>query len=269
MQIIDPQHKSEAAATQELPALLFRVGGHSFAVPLEHVRYVSPMPVDFAASGDEAERYFVFEGAPLDYVALWDRLGLKSEYLEYQEMQTMLPQRLQDHIDWMGTLENSIRSGTQFTKARDPHECAFGKWFYSYHAKDRRLSLLLSQFEQPHATIHSLADRLLGLAERGQTAEALQAFEEEKQTTLAKLLRLFDAAGKLVVELQRRIAIVLEAGSDTCALGADYVLDIVTVPAERVKQAAHRAVAGHAMVASTLIVLEDQSVVPLLDWQHF
>lgn len=272
MQLVDLQCASAASGASgadDLPVLLFRIGGHSFAIPLSHVRYVAPMAADFVASGSEAEKYFVFEGEPLDYLSLWDQLGLKSEYLEYQDMQSMLPQRLQDHIDWMGALESAIRNGTQFTKARDPHECAFGKWFYAYHAHDRRLALLLGQFEQPHATIHSLADKLLGLAEHGQTAEALRCFEEEKQTTLATLLRLFDAAGKLVTELQRRIAIVAASDGVACALGADYVLDIVTVPSSRLRATAKRAAEGRSLPVSQLIVLEDQSVVPLLDWRSF
>jgi chemotaxis signal transduction protein len=258
-----------AQPSEALTALLFRVGGHGLAVPLHHVRYVSPMPVDFVATGAEAAKYFVFEGAPLDYVSLWDLLGLKSEYGEYQEMQTMLPQRVQDHIDWMGALATSIRNHVPFTKARSPYECAFGKWFYGYQAKDRRLALLLGQFEQPHATIHALADRLLGMADAGQTTEALEIYEEHRQTTLANLMRLFDAAGKLVTDLQRRIAIVLEADGETCALGADYVLDIAEVPPERVKPATKRAMGTSSSVSSTLIMLEDQSVVPVLDWQSF
>lgn len=268
MQLVDPQRSVAPGTAEDLSILLFRVGGHSFAVPLDHVRYVAPMAADFVASGDAAEKYFVFEGEPLDYLSLWDALGLQSEYREYEDMQSMLPQRLRDHTEWMNALESAIHNGTSFAKARDAHECAFGKWYYAYQATDRRLALLLGQFEQPHVTIHSLADRLLGMAEQGLKEEALHIFEEHKQTTLATLLRLFDAAGKLVVELQRRIAIVAEAEGVACALGADYVLDIVNVPAARRKPAAARQAGGRVLPVSSLVVLEDQRVVPLLDWRR-
>ena len=65
---------------------------------------------------------------------------------------------------------------------------AFGKWYYSYHTRDMRLSLLMRNFEQPHSEIHRLADKLLGMAESGQIEEALQAYEESKNTTLAELM---------------------------------------------------------------------------------
>ena len=253
----------------DLEVLLIRLGSRSFALPLANVRYVAPMPSDFASCGAAAQDHFVFEGSPLAYVSLWDLLGSKSEYAEYEEMQAMLPQRRQDHLDWMAALEDSIRNGTPFAKARNPHECAFGKWFYGYRSKDRRLSLLLGQFEQPHAVIHGLADRLLGLVETGRGSEALHAFEEARDTTLATLMRLFESAQELVVELQRRIAVIVADGDDTCALGADGVRDIVTVPAERVKRNTGAVAKAGAKATSALIILDDRNVVPLLNWRAF
>ncbi len=262
-----PLSSDSAAVTDggDLQILLIRLGARSFGVPLADVRYVATMPSDFASSGAEAEDHFVFEGSPLSYVSLWDTLGLKSEYAEYGDMQAMLPLRRQDHLDWMNALENSIRTGTPFTKARSPHECAFGKWFYGYHSKDRRLSLLLGQFETPHATIHSLADKLMGLTETGQSSDALRAFDDAKHGTLATLMKLFDSAEELVVELQRRIAVIVAAGDNTCALGADGIRDIVSVPAAQVKH--HSGTAGGA--TSALLILDERTVVPLLNWRGF
>lgn len=257
----------EAAPAADLEVLLIRLGERSLGVPLAQVRYVAPMPSDFASRGPGVADHFVFEGSPLTYVSLWDRLGQDSCYAEYEEMRTMLPQRRQDHIDWMAALEDSLRSGASFAKARNPRECAFGKWFYAYRSQDRRLALLLGQFEQPHGVIHGLADKLLALAEQGQRAEALRAFDEAHQTTLAKLMQLFDSAQDLVVELQRRIAVIVADGDDTCALGADGIRDIVTVPAAQLKSGKLGGPAARS--TSTLIVLDDHNVVPLLDWRTF
>ncbi len=251
----------------DLQVLVFRLGGRSFCVPVAHVRYVAALPPDFSCFGAEADKYFVFDDEPLAYVSLWDEFELRSEYAEYREMQEMLPKRRQDHVDWMAALEDSIRVGTAFTKARNPRECAFGKWFYGYQAKDQRLSLLLEQFEQPHAKIHALADRLLGWGKNGQSAEALDAFHEAEHTTFGTVLRLFDLAQELIVKLQRRIAIVVADKGNTCVLGADSVRDIVTLPAERIKQ--QRAADGELGMVSALVLLEDRSVVPLLNWRKF
>jgi chemotaxis signal transduction protein len=265
---VSPGKPAAVAPGEDLQVLLFRLGNRSFGVPLAHVRYVSPMPADFAGSGTDVADHFVFEGSPLTYVPLWDRLQLASAYAEYAELQAMLPQRRQDHLDWMTALESSLRTGVPFAKARDPRQCAFGKWFYGHSTNDRRLALLLGQFEQPHAVIHGLADKLLGLVEAGQGTEALRAFEEAQNTTLATLMRLFDSAQELVVELQRRIAVIVTDGEATCALGADGVRDIVAVPAERVKP--NTGAGGPASRATSgLILLDDHNVVPLLNWRMF
>ena len=271
------QSKSELSSNQlntasladDLQILLINLGAHSFGVPLEHIRYVAQIPSDFASRGENIGQHFVFEGSPLAYVSLWDTLGQKSGYAEYEEMQTMLPQRRQDHLDWMSALEASIRTGTPFAKARNEHDCAFGKWLYNYSAKDRRLSLLLSQFEEPHAVIHALADKLLGMSETGHGEDALHAFEKAKNSTLVMLMELFDDAQEMVVELQRRIAIIVSDGEQTCALGADSVRDIVTVPSMILKGNTGKDTGMGSRTTSALIILGEHEVVPLLNWHKF
>ncbi|MCK6412278.1 MAG: CZB domain-containing protein [Azonexus sp.] len=245
-----------------LEVLLIQVGSKTFALPLAAVRYIDRMPPEFCSSGAGVEDYFVFEEEALSFISLWDRLGQDSAYAEYDAMQQMLPQRRQDHLDWMSALEHSLRSGAPFSKARNPHDCAFGQWFYAYRPSDRRLSLLLSQFEQPHAIIHGLADRLLAMVDHGQQAAALAEFETARDTTLATLMQLFDSASQLIVELQRRIAVILGSGEQARALGADAVRDIVLVPPERCKSP-H----GSGPVAG-LILLDDGHLVPLIDWKR-
>ena len=252
---------------EEFQVLLFKLGTKSFGVPLEHVRSIAPMPPDFESCGAEAENHFVFLGGPLTYVSLWDELNLKSKYFECVELLAMLPLRLKDHVDWMDALENSIQSGTPFAKARDPHQCAFGKWYYGYKAEDSRLSMLLHEFEKPHATIHALADRLLGLVAEGKAEEAKREFVEAKDKTLPILTRLFDVTQKRLLEMQKRIVIILTDGDNTWACGADDAQGITAVPNEQVAQLDSQAVRTKSKAVSTLIVLSDESVVPLLDWK--
>lgn len=245
--------------------LLIKIGNRPFGLPLSKVHHICQIPSNFNSHGDNAESHFVFQGNPFPYYSLWNVLALKSEYLEYEEMHPMLMQRRQDHLDWMNALEDAIQNGTTFSKARNPRECAFGKWYYNYHPKNLRLSLLLSQFEHPHAEIHRLADYLLGMVEAGEKQAALQIFHETQKTTLAELFELFDATQATINELQRRIAIVLVDGQDACVLGADGVLDIVTTTDDCIKPS--RGVGTPA--SSALFMLDDQTVVPLLNSDAF
>lgn len=265
MKFIDPIGPTTSQLSDALDILLITLGRRCFGLPLLKVRQIYPMPPDFPCYDASMENHFVFQGNPLPYISLWNLLDLKSEYAEYEEIQAMLMLRRQDHLDWMDALQEAILYNTPFSKARNPRECAFGKWYYGYHTSDLQLSLLMRHFEQPHNEIHRLADKLLGLVETGQVNDALRAFHESKNTTLAELLELFDSTQELVVKLQRRIVIIVVDGDDACALGADSVRDIVVVPAERIKPST----AIGTPATSALIVLDDQTVVPLIDWHTF
>lgn len=251
-----------------LEVLLIRLGGRRYALPLADVVYVATLTPEFRAQGGDCETHFVFEGEPIGYVSLWDALHQPSEYTEYEEMIASLPQRKQDHLDWMAALERSIHGSEPFSKARDPRACAFGKWYYGYMPKDRRLVMLLAQFEQPHDLIHGLADRLLTLAESGQVDEAMRGLKEAHDTTLKQLLTLFDSALVLLNELRRRIAVIIGTGDERRALGADGVISIVTLPGERYRHDGKQVAGGRAPTAG-LLILDDQSVVPMLNWRGF
>jgi chemotaxis signal transduction protein len=254
------------APSEPVELLLFRLGAKTFALPMGQVQYIMPLPGDFDHGGQQGQhgaRHVVFDDQPVTYLSLWERFGENSLYAEYEALQALLPQRRQDHLDWMNALESSIHSGEPFTKARDPRQCAFGKWYYASQFNDRRLTLLLGQFDTPHAHIHSLADKLLGLAETGGKEEALRRFNEERHTTLDLLLNLFDKAQSLVIELQRRIAIIVSEDENLCALGADAVRDIISLPAERLSYQ-HNA----SGTLAGLAILDTQEVVPLLDWHR-
>jgi len=250
-------------ASDVLDILLIRLGGRSFGLPFQNIRQICPIPSGFNSYGPAVDEHFVFQGNPFPYVSLWNLLKLKSEYTEYEEMQEMLSSRRQDHLDWMSALEDAIKNGVGFSKPRNPRECAFGKWYYGYHTKNLRLSLLMRSFEWPHAEIHRLADKLLGISESGRIKEALQAFEESKNTTLAELLELFDSTQALLSELQRRIALIVSDGDEWCALGADGVRDIVSIPMDRIKQSSRMGVQSTVK----MIVLDDETVIPLIDWR--
>ena len=264
-QIINPQSARAGSTTSAFEALIVHVGQRDFALPLADVEHIVPLAPDFVHCGDQAERYVAFQGSPINFVSSWNLVEEDTCYREFAELATMLPQRRQDHIDWMSALEDSIRSGYQFSKARGPHECAFGKWYYNYRPSDRQLALLLRNFEQPHARIHGLADQLLALSEAGAKSEALTRFQEAADTTLKELLLLFDRTTNALQSLQRRIAIILRRDGVRTALGVDRVSDIVTIPAERVTSNISRA--NGVDESECLLTLDNGKICPVMEWQ--
>lgn len=246
--------------SDHVDVLLLRLAGQLFAIPLKNTKHICSLPANYANTNDSGGTNFVFQGETLAYISLWHLFQLNSEYTELFELQELLPKRKQDHVDWMNALEASIYNKTEFTKARDPHSCAFGKWYYNYKTNDVRLDWLISQFEKPHAHIHSLADTLLGLVENGQQQEALQLFNDAKDTVLSRLLELFDAAEDLTAEKQRPVAVIMADGDFRCALGCDAIHDIATVSTDQIKYTACKS----SEAVSGFILVNDETIAPLI-----
>lgn len=260
-------HPTPAPPTSIDPVevVLITLGGQLLGIPLNQTNHIVPMPADFVYKGNPPD-HFLFQGKPVAYISLWDQFAKTSEYAEFEELRAILPQRCQDHLDWLNALEDSIRLSTEFAKARNPRECAFGKWYYSYHAKAPSLSLLLTQFESPHTAIHELANRLLTMAASGDRRNALKQLNEARNSTLTHLIALFDSAQSLLKDLQRRVAVIVGDDKSSCALGADGIRDILSIPYDRLVQSPKVNQSGiESEPSPRLIVLNETTVVPLLE----
>jgi len=248
--------------SDDLQLVIFQVGNKCLALPLTEVEHI------LSLSGEHGEEQSIskeggvilFQEEAIPWRPLWEPLAEPSLYQQFEELASILPQRRQDHIDWMAALEQSLVHGQPFTKARSPYECAFGKWFYAFKSDDRRLTLLLSQFESPHARIHGLADRLLGMVADGNGQEALRLYREEQASTLAHLLALFDEVIALVPSLKRPVALILNDQGQRTALGVDRVLDIRAVPPQHL----HPARGSYGALAPRGFVSQEEGGKPLV-----
>lgn len=128
-------------------------------------------------------------------------VGAKTRQEETSELRNFLAAREQDHVAWLEELKTSVATGSRFTKALDPTQCAFGKWYEGIREQnDERRKLtndnatidrILNQLDEPHKQIHGIAARVLELAEAGDIAEANHIIESTWNTELATMKRLF------------------------------------------------------------------------------
>ncbi|NJD05979.1 MAG: hypothetical protein FIA97_05720 [Methylococcaceae bacterium] len=156
----------------------------------------------------------------------------------------------------------SIREGPE------PRECAVGKWYYNYHPHDQQLAGILRQFEEPHAEIHGLADRLLEQAGKGGRAEALGTLDYVRETTLAKLNYLFSSTEALLKQLIRRVVVIVGGKDASCALGADGIREIINVKPSQLTWLQRPADADcDTQTIAGLIILDDGSVASIMNWR--
>lgn len=164
---------------------------------------ISPRPVP--GHQESLEGLVDYQGVPVPLFDLAVLLGTEAKHFHLQALSKTLLARKQDHIDWMNALEESIKSGVVFTKARDHHKCAFGIWYDKFETEDDELRDLLKSFDQPHKRIHNLAEHLLSLSEDQKHSEALAILSHERETTFLLLLGLFDRVNSHLNSLARTV----------------------------------------------------------------
>ncbi|MBU2551375.1 MAG: chemotaxis protein CheW [Proteobacteria bacterium] len=159
------------------------------------------------------------------------RLGLPSQDDERRELVDMLTLREEDHLKWLGTLETAVREKMEFALTRDPHKCAFGRWYDQFETSDLLLESQLRKFDDPHRRIHALADEVLSLEAEGREGEALKRLAWAEEHLLKVLVNLFQNTRQMIMDRQTRICVIMERGGRLVGLVVDEILGVNRIPA--------------------------------------
>ncbi|KMT64198.1 CZB domain-containing protein [Catenovulum maritimum] len=178
-----------------------------------------------------------FMGVPTPIYDLSIAMNKTSTKHQNKELVELLHLREKDHVDWLDALENTARTGIEFTKAKDPHQCAFGKWYDSFTTTNMDLAEVLKKFDAPHKAIHNLADSVLTLLEQDKQTEALTLIEVERNSTLASLRRLFATARDQVEVTYKPVTVFTTTDGRRPKLGfvVDKVEDSLHVEKDQIR----------------------------------
>jgi hypothetical protein len=156
-------------------------------------------------------------------------LGFPSRQQQTNEMCEMMAQREQDHMNWLGELEASVKEEREFTLTTDPHKCKFGKWYYSYHAEDPFFKSYLNRFESPHNRIHAMAITVRDLHSAGNTKAALRFINECRETTMQEMLKLFSNFAEEYSRVHPEIGVIMEGDSGVMAVSVDSAVSMESI----------------------------------------
>ena len=192
-------------------------------------------------------------------VDLRRRLGMRSSGEEREELCALMDRRAQDHKHWLEELEASVREKREFTLARDPHQCAFGKWYDHFQTENILLSGFLKKFDAPHKRIHALANEIEELMEQGcsghvdgRLEKAAQIFETARMGALSTMLKLFADFQQLIRETNREIAVVLHGQAGTYAVSVDSVASVERLTAADMEQLADKGLEGQSGLVTSV-----------------
>ncbi len=104
-----------------------------------------------------------------------------------------------DHLNWARKVGEFQRNEnmTELGVEKDPHKCAFGKWYYSDAKKQAEEAIseiapLLKQVEEPHKKLHESAQQLEVMLKKGKEfrPEAIAFYQEKTVTCLRNVQKI-------------------------------------------------------------------------------
>lgn len=227
------------ASTQEA-FVIASINDQLFAVPVRLVQGMVPIPrvTDLPESPPFIRGVAILRGSTVLVVDLRLRMGMPSFATESQNYIEQLNLREQEHRHWLEELEGSVKEERPFSLPKDPHQCAFGRWYdnYEYGNSTHRcmgLDHVLLKFKNPHARIHAVADQVLGLADSGRHEKALDLIEKTRSDVLSKMINLFEEARATLTEGSRELLMVISNDNKQVALTVDTVESVETLSKDR------------------------------------
>ena len=233
------EDSSAMKATGRLPYVIAGVKELQLAVSAEYVQEIVRTPHwHMVPNAPHYIRGVInLRGKVLQLVDLRLRMGLPSALEDVEQMIAMLTAREHDHILWLRELLGAVTEGRPFTLARDPTECAFGKWYYSYKPEDIGFASVMYRLEMPHRRIHAIANAVLKFAEQGEHGKAKEMILRSEKGDLHTVVSLFEEARSAYRESQKEVAIVLTDGRKHFSLTVDSVASVEEIAEETIKDA--------------------------------
>jgi len=211
-----------------MPSVVFALAQEHYAISAEYVREMVVMPKVVSVSNAPAHIRGVINlrSAIIPVVDLRLRMGLDSSLMEIEDLLILLEEKERDHVNWLNELEASVREKRPFELAKDPHQCAFGKWYDNYQCDHRVLEGCLKQFDKPHKQIHAVSEKVEKLVQSEDFEGAKALIEAARTEELAKLQQLFEEARNLLQGDSREIALVLQWEGKRMAICVDSVSSV-------------------------------------------
>lgn len=184
--------------------LVFTLAEQKYAIHVDCVReltrsrdhQIRPLP----QTPDDIVGALSLRGKVITIRDLRTMINLPSLAKETAEVTEILEKREEDHVNWINELRSSVHQDREFTLARDPHKCAFGRWYDSLMADESALQMLtnsnftlyrlIGQMDAPHKIIHSIADKVSDLVREKEFDKAHALIDETGEVYLGNMIGL-------------------------------------------------------------------------------
>lgn len=195
-------------------------------------------PVPVPGSNPALTGLINLRGLVVPVVQLRSVLGHPTHSDRTETISRMLAQREADHVAWLDDLKRCATTGDKFTKALDPTQCAFGKWYLGVAGSSSDLrditngsqmgESLFARMDAPHRRIHAIAREVLDLAGQGDLPAAIAIIDRAWETDLAELKRLFKQLVDAFRDSARSTIVSISYEGSPIGLYVDSVVEVRT-----------------------------------------
>ena len=209
----------------DIEYLVFTANHSRYGVSYLNVVAVMDVPAHTAVPSmpSEVRGVIPFQGHSIPLFDLRACFGERSRLQETEELVQTMAQRKQDHINWLNKLKEEVFGNKPITVQTDPHKCAFGKWYDTFHSDNTNLNSYMQRFNDPHQQIHHVAIDAADMIQQGHLEEAKNLLYRTEDELLKRLLALFDGIAEQVRQYLLEYAVVFNINDQLFALAVDDI----------------------------------------------
>lgn len=212
------------------PWVLFEIDEVIYSISSESVLSINQLSqmTQLPMMPPEIKGVINFRGKIIQLIDTRSLLNIKTITQEITDFSNIIDQRFNDHLNWLATLEKSVKENVDFTLTTDPHKCAFGKWYDNFKLKNSNIMFesIFGKFDKPHKAIHKIGITAKEMVEQGKREEAVKLIEAVKNTELKQMFHLFDDIKDAYKESLKETVLVLGNENEPIGITVDKITAI-------------------------------------------
>lgn len=208
-----------------MPSIVFKSKGILFSVSSTYAQAIIQLPevTELPNTSDSVRGIIRHREEIYNLIDFRKAISYRSIKDEMDEFSAMIDQRETDHVKWLDELEASIIENRSFELTTDPHKCAFGKWYDTYTSDNFIISDILQGFDQPHRTIHGIAQKIENLKKDSNFDVAHNVIKTTRHKELSRMKELFTKIKEAVKNNMLERVILFNRNENKFAIAVDQI----------------------------------------------
>lgn len=218
-------HEHGNVCTHDIDYFVFSAKEYLLALPFYDIIQIVDTPVGTSVPNMPNFLRGVIDimGEALPLIDTRSKLSVQSRQEEVTEFVKVFMMRKQDHLNWITKLKNAVNNDEEITVEKNPHNCAFGKWYETYKPNTLALASYMSRFDVPHKAIHHLAVQAEEMMQAGQKEQAKVLIQTAEDNELINLIKLFDGFEEQMRLSYQEYAVVVVHNGRKYSLSVDSI----------------------------------------------